>query len=354
MSVDVFHLAINYIELNAEGVPEAHFRSDLITPTKAVNHLIEQLHLAYNSKPTKGYAIFSEQKDTSVALSLQQWQQDDSDFMALATVATNTLLTQLHQHQLAESGYLLVCHYRYLATEQLLFCLLNSKEHFSLTAELELASSQHLDIGRMQLAARIDLAEYQTGRQHSEPSANYISFIRGRAGRKVADFFLDFLGCESGTDARTNSKLVLTSVEQYLNLNEPDAEMQQETRKQVYSYCEERAKAGQDVVLKELSAIIDETADNFLQYCAKEQLEVAEQFPVEVKELKPLIKFNGQGGGLSIGFEQNLLGDRIQYDIVNDVLTIKGTPPNLRDQLQRFIQGRSAFEHRAVSQKPQS
>ncbi|TEA27229.1 nucleoid-associated protein, partial [Candidatus Schmidhempelia bombi] len=36
-----------------------------------------------------------------------------------------------------------------------------------------------------------------------------------------------------------------------------------------------------------------------------------------------------------INFDMELLGERIQWDPTTDTLTIKGTPPNLRDQLQR-------------------
>ena len=43
----------------------------------------------------------------------------------------------------------------------------------------------------------------------------------------------------------------------------------------------------------------------------------------------------GSGGGVTINFDALLLGERIFWDAATDTLTIKGTPPNLRDQLQR-------------------
>ena len=341
MSVDVQQLAINYLELDEQGQSKANYRQSLVEPCAAVAHLVEQLHLAYNGKPAKGYAAFSAEKDPQVAQVLHDWQKQNSDFTVLANTATAALEQQLQAHQLPESGYLLVCHYRYLVSDYLLICLLGSKDHFSLTDDLELATSRHLDIARMQLAARIDLTEYQS----SPEQGKYISFIRGRAGRKVADFFLDFLGCIEGTDAKANSKVVLASVEEYFSAADFENSEKNEARKQVYSYCEERAKAGQDVVLTELSAVIDEQEQQgFLRYCQEQQLQVAEQFPVEVKELKNLVKFAGQGAGLSLSFDQKLLGDRVQYDPHSDTILIKGTPPNLRDQLQRFTQGYSAFD----------
>ena len=45
----------------------------------------------------------------------------------------------------------------------------------------------------------------------------------------------------------------------------------------------------------------------------------------------------GAGGGLSLNFDAMLLGERVFYDPETDTLTIKGTPPNLKDQLTRRL-----------------
>ncbi|WP_333606764.1 nucleoid-associated protein YejK [Arsukibacterium sp.] len=341
MSVQMQHLAINYIALTDNGEHKAHYRDGLISLSPEVGALVEQLHLAYNGKPAKGYAAFTAEKPQHFVTALADWQGDNSNFTGFSKAATDALVQQLSQHQLPESGYLLLAHYRFLTSDFLLICLLGSKDHFALTDQLDLSTSRHLDIARMQLAARIDLTEYQV----NQAAGHYISFIRGRAGRKVADFFLDFLGCEEATDARANSKTVLAGVEEYLSAAEFDAAEKTSARREVFDYCEQRAKAGLEVVLTELSAVVDpEQQNGFLHYCQEQQLAVAAQFPVEVKELKQLVKFNGSGAGLSLSFDEKLLGERVQYNAATDTLVIKGTPPNLRDQLQRFVQGYSSFD----------
>ncbi len=344
MSVDVLHLAINFIESTESEQLQAQFRQELVPVSQSVAHLIEQLHLAYNGKPAKGYATFSDDLQDRMALPLAQWQAQERSFLQLAEQATSQLVVQLVQHQIQETGYFMLCHYRYLATEYVLVTLLGSKDHFSVTPELLLSTDQHLDIARMQLAARIDLTEYQTSPEQNK----YISFIRGRAGRKVADFFLDFLGCAEGVVAKEQSKVVLASVEEYLSASDYDASEKSAVRKQVYEYCEEQSKQGLDVHLQELSATIDSSdARAFTDYCAEQNIAVPEQFPVDVKELKTLVKFSGAGGGVSISFEQKHLGERIRYDMDKDLLIIQGVPPNLKDQLQRFLKGFSSFDHKS-------
>ncbi|PQO59235.1 nucleoid-associated protein YejK, partial [Klebsiella pneumoniae] len=44
-------------------------------------------------------------------------------------------------------------------------------------------------------------------------------------------------------------------------------------------------------------------------------------------------------GGLTINFDAMLLGERVFWDPPLIPVTIKGTPPNLRDQLQRRTSG---------------
>ena len=47
------------------------------------------------------------------------------------------------------------------------------------------------------------------------------------------------------------------------------------------------------------------------------------------------VTFDAAGGGLTLSFEQKLLNSRVFYDPQTDTLTIRGVPPNLKDQLLR-------------------
>ena len=66
-----------------------------------------------------------------------------------------------------------------------------------------------------------------------------------------------------------------------------------------------------------------------------QEYELAERFPADLSTLRGLTKFVGSGGGLTLSFEQKLLNSRIFYDPQTDTLTIRGVPPNLKDQLLR-------------------
>ena len=190
----------------------------------------------------------------------------------------------------------------------------------------------------MDIAARIDLSTWET-----DPASNrYLSFIKGRVGRKVADFFLDFLQAEVGMDSKQQNQVLMQAVEDYCDDARLDKEEKNNYRKQVYDYCNDQLKAGDEVVVKELASELPETPEgtDFYQYANQQGYELEAQFPADRTTMRKLTKFVGSGGGLSVNFDAMLMGERVFYDPDTDTLTIKGTPPNLRDQLQRRLSSR--------------
>ena len=109
----------------------------------------------------------------------------------------------------------------------------------------------------------------------------------------------------------------------------------------MYDYCNEQLQAGEEIALEALSREIPTVGEqSFQQFTAERGYELEEHFPADRSTLRQLTKYAGSGGGLTINFDAMLLGERIFWDAQTDTLTIKGTPPNLRDQLQRNGSGR--------------
>ena len=117
-----------------------------------------------------------------------------------------------------------------------------------------------------------------------------------------------------------------------------DKNERQAYRQQVYSYCNEQLQAGEEIALTGLAQALPPIGErDFKQFSSEEGYQLEESFPADRSTLRQLTKFAGSGGGLSINFDALLMGERIFWDPATDTLTIKGTPPNLRDQLQRRL-----------------
>lgn len=83
---------------------------------------------------------------------------------------------------------MLFCQYRYLAVDYLLVAVLNNCSSMRVNERLDLSTTHYLDIMHADIVARIDMTEWETNPQ----SQRYLSYLKGRVGRKVADFFMDF------------------------------------------------------------------------------------------------------------------------------------------------------------------
>ncbi|KAF7769973.1 nucleoid-associated protein [Pseudoalteromonas citrea] len=334
MSIEVNKLVVHYVDKQDEDT-QIHLRNDEMQVNDRVNVFIEQLHHAYNGKPGKGYCAFSGDKNSQVSAAMQSYRNDELGFWHMTEQATEVLKEELNKYAFNETGYLVFCHYQYVATDYILIALINIKDHYSITSELDLSSSRHLDISRMQLAAKIDLSAWDT----QPDDARYISFIKGRAGRKVADFFLDFLGCEEGIDPKQQSQVMLEAVEDYLSEQQFDKQEKDTLRKEVFDYCNDCIASGEDANIETLSDTLSKSGDTqFDDFYKDQDYALEESFPVDKKTVTSMVKFSGLGGGVSIGFERKHLGERVTYNAATDTLTIKGIPPNLKDQLQRYYE----------------
>ena len=258
---------------------------------------------------------------------------DEPEYFYQFSLDTSELLIKtLAEQGKTETGFLIFSHYQYLATDYLMITLLNTKAHVEINRDLELHQRDHLDLAKMQLALRLDLTAM---RVQSEDN-RYMSFIKGLMGRKVADFFMDFVGCEEKVDVKQQNKQLVQSVEEYLAAEQLDPMEKQETRQWVSDYYHEKSDNQEQVVIAELSDKLPSSESaNFQQFVESQEAPLESAFQADKTAVKSLTKFSGSGGGLSISFDRTRLGDSITYDPQTDTLTVVGLPPNLKDQLTR-------------------
>ncbi|MBS0846865.1 nucleoid-associated protein YejK [Citrobacter sp. JGM124] len=335
MSLDINQIALHQLIKRDEQTLDVVLRDSLLVNNSTVEDMMAELHRVYSAK-NKAYGLFSEESELAQALTLQR--RGDEDFLAFTRAATGRLRDELAKYPFAEGGIVLFCHYRYLAVEYLLVAVLNNLSSMRVNEELDISATHYLDINHADIVARIDLTEWETNPE----STRYLTFLKGRVGRKVADFFMDFLGASEGLNAKAQNKGLLQAVDDFTHEAQLDKNTRQNARQQVYDYCKEQLDAGEEIELASLSETLPWAVDDksFQAFTAEKGYELEESFPADRSTLRQLTKFAGSGGGLTINFDAMLMDERIFWDPVTDTLTIKGTPPNLRDQLSRRVSGK--------------
>ncbi|GAA3600606.1 MAG: nucleoid-associated protein YejK [Gibbsiella quercinecans] len=333
MSLDLDQVALHQLVKRDEQTLDVVLRDSLLPANAAVEEMMAELHRVYSAK-SKAYGLFNE--DSELATALRSCRKGDEDFLAFSRAATGRLRDELAKYPFAEGGVVLFAQYRYLAVEYLLVAVLNSCNSMRVNEELDISVTHYLDINHADIVARIDLTEWETNPE----STRYLTFLRGRVGRKVSDFFMDFLAAAEGLDTKAQNRGLLQAVDDYCADAQLDKNERQAVRQQVYSYCNEQLQAGEEIALQALSKELEPHGEkDFVQFSSEQGYQLEESFPADRSTLRQLTKFAGSGGGISINFDALLLGERIFWDAATDTLTIKGTPPNLRDQLQRRLTG---------------
>ena len=355
MSALIHHFVVHQLAVNQQQELTLVPRASCFDVSPEIENLAGQINHAFNTKPGKGVGAFVAENAEIVSVSretleqdsdqeqpqqlvphavpfktlLEDFQSENHDFVEFSIQASELLKKSLIDTGTLETGFVVFSHYQFLATDYLMIAIINTKQHVEITGDLELTSSDHLDLAKMQLAVRIDLTQLAT----TSEQQRYISFIKGRMGRKVSDFFMHFIGCEELVDVKQQNKQLLTTVDAFLAAEQLDPQEKHQARETVSDYYKEKLEQGEDIQIQELAAKLPSDHVSFEAFNQSAELPVEEQFQADRSALKTLAKFSGQGGGVSLSFERKLLGDRVSYDAGSDTLMIRGIPPNLKDQL---------------------
>lgn len=372
MSLIISNIALHFISKKEEsGEVLLRLGPENIEVGAKITAFVDGLHAIYNAKGSKAYGSFTTMpaiansnsesvevdidsedpiNETTIARFvdlMEGYLGKRQSFYTFSTQAANTLKNEIEKYDLEESGYLIVCHYEYMGGRYLLVAVIPVSQHYSVDGELNISADQHLDTTKIQLAARIDLFDYQ----QNASGNRYISFIKGRAGRKVSDFFLDFLGCEEGLNAKEQTQTLVQAVEDYVAVNQLDAGEKQQTRKELLNYCKEQKASSQDVSMQEVGKVIGHTTtdasgneQNFYQFCQQQSYPIEESFPHDQTVINKITKYSGYGNGISLSFERSHFGQDVVYNPHNDSLTIYKVPPNLKEQLQALLDNHNAEE----------
>jgi nucleoid-associated protein len=102
------------------------------------------------------------------------------------------------------------------------------------------------------------------------------------------------------------------------------------------SYSMSQAKLGEPITLDELSEVLDDDQPKaFADFIRSKDYSLSDSLPPDKKTLNKFRRFTGRAEGLSISFEQHLLGSKIEFDKDGGTLTLRGLPTQLTEQLKR-------------------
>jgi len=330
----IVHSVIHLIEKRPDGsASKLHLRDTEFADSAPLENLLADLSLSYNAKQGKVWGFFQKESGAYPFSGwLSQYLREEMDFLAFSKQAVEHLQKLMDESNLSVGGHVLIAHYRQGMTDYLLIALLHHSEGVAVSDALEVTAARHLDLSQLHLAARINLSEWQG----NADSKQYLSFIKGKNGKKVSDYFRDFIGCEEGIDPTGETRTLLKAFSDFVEDGELSEEMAREKTDTLIDYASSQAKLGEKIALDELSGLLDENNPRaFYEHIRHKDYGLSAQIPPDKRTLNQFRRFTGRGEGLSISFEAHLLGSKVEYDESQDCLIIRELPTQLKDQLKR-------------------
>lgn len=330
----VLHSIIHKIDKKPDGSPAVlHYAGAELAESEVRDDLMHQLSESYNAKQGKAWGLFHPE---SGAWPLSGWLKDylegDRDFTNFSRIAVEHLTKLMEESNLSVGGHALFCHYQQGLTQYLVIALLQETEAVTVVGGLALAPVRRLDLDHIHLAARINLSEWKD----NPKSRQYISFIKGKNGRKASDYFRDFIGCQEGVDGPGETRTLLKAFSDFVESEDLPEDSAREKTQALVSYSMAQAKLGEPVSLEELSELIDEDRPKaFYDHIRNKDYGLSPEIPADKRTINQFRRFTGRAEGLSISFEQHLLGSKVEFDQPGGTLTLRGLPTQLVEQLKR-------------------
>ena len=293
MSLSLSNVILHQLKKDSEDTLQVNVSDQSLPHSSATETFISELHSVYSGKASKGFGQFSSESD--FARWLQAYRNQEMDFQTFSKQSAARLRDELAKYPFADEGLLVFAEYNVLATDYLFIGMLATQNSMQVTPDLTISSTEYLDVPKMDIAAQINLSTLET-----EPTSNrYLTYIKGRVGRKIADFFLDFMQAEIGLDTKLQNKLLMQHVEEHCEQSDLDKTEKQAYRQKVYDYCTAQVNAGEEIVLKDLANELPKNAQgqDLYQYAEAQVSDLEESFPGDKSLVRKLTKFVGAGGG---------------------------------------------------------
>ncbi len=235
-------------------------------------------------------------------------------------------------------GYVVFAHYELFSSNFLFVVILHNQAALVVDEQLQLNKTEYLDTSSLYLATRIDLSEWQGSSEEKgssdENSNRYISMLIARDGKKINDYFREFIGFNETVDSKKETGKLLGAFSGFCERSKLEPEVKDELKKKAVDYCSQQAQSGENVQVKDFSNYVSEMAEeDFYRYLESEKVELDNEITPDRGLLRKFNKLSGRSGNLSITFPASLLNQSVFYDSESDTLTIKNLPKSLREQI---------------------
>jgi len=256
-----------------------------------------------------------------------------TDFVGLTKELANKYEAVIvgKQLQSVKGGYLVFYQYKQANDDWLGIAILNRSEGVDVSAQLDVISSNVLDLKKLHLGASINLSKWKNGL-----STRYIRFKAGLAA-EVRDYFEEFIGCQrdklaAQRETASLKQAILSHAKDFKELDDEQATLKLNS---AHEYIKELQNEGKAIILSHIAnRVFPESVDEFL-LSARNKHDLPEDLAIHPKTLRSYAKISGRGNGMSISFDRDKFGNTVKYE--NGILSFHEIPDVLKHELENEI-----------------
>ena len=327
--MDVKHAVIHQVT-KEQGTPDVNLflANGILTIDETVIRVAEELKKLY-----KGQAIYGQFSNNDEVHRFRPnlkdcMDKDWANFYDFSKIAMSLLKNKLEQKIASAGGYVLFLHYFENEKEYFFVLMLNDKIGASVTENLALKKSIHLDLSKLYVAARINITLWESEEDHK-----YVSFIKGK--RDISDYFIDFIGCTEVNDPKKDTDRLITILNEYMRNNKFSSDLKQEYRSAAATYLKECADEQRDASLKILSTRLNsDEPDSFYDYATDEVHEMSTFFNVDKSRLKKLTGIDFSQTGFKIKMSSEYVKNHVSIN--DNKLIIDNPPQKLKEDIENI------------------
>lgn len=311
-------------------------RDELFDIHGKLEELAYEVKTQFIRKGGKTYGRFSEDiGEYPLPAWLGDYRDERLSFLSFTQKAMQAFQQALEKADSLLDAYLLFVEEKLEAGDTLSVYLIEHQSGIYLDGTLALDDSLYLDTSGFTLAAKIQLQDWE-----NDNSSTYLTLMRARGDKDIADAFTQFIAFSDKQDIKQETAEFLKVVDDFSQtLEEETAKI---TRAKVVNYCLEQNKAGKPVAIAELSSTLAEEVksyepERFVRYVESSKPEIKPEFIPHAGQIRSYVRISGRNDSLSMSFASDCLGREIEYDPEQDILTIRNLPPALKARLIKHL-----------------
>lgn len=277
-------------------------------------------------------------------------------FVPFSIEIMNEFVKKAKDEYWSSGGFIVFCDYLSEGTRFFLVTMIKKKDGVTISPALEPEDMIHLDLSKINQAARINFSMYNKYLEADEiakTDLNYLSFVSKGTGQSASAYFIAAIGCDKGlASAKATTKLP-TEVKKFFLAKVELKDKAVKFRQEVIDYLQHQSDSNISAKLSDIETIatshmtyVDpekriKLIEELMKYLNSEEVRIPVEFVVNKPSLKKIVNVIFKSPELNFSFEKELLGctadDDVWYDDDSGRLSFTNLPPEMRSKISQAL-----------------